>query len=671
MRKLLRLSKTLLVAAGLLVGVNSAWADETANLTPTADTYFDWGNKATSYGSAETLPCGIWQEMWTNGTPGLKANGSEKIAVFKFDVSEYKGKITSATFKVTASNPSTNSNTRSIYLGYFTSTSWDESTTAENSSMVTRHASNLNIQPFNISQSIAKGETKEVSFSSDAFLSYLNNDEDGIVSLIVYGVGQQCTVNSKEAATGKPQLVIEYANETLYTASFTEGNSLIPTVTIYSDSEKTATVSNGTLTDKTTYYFTASLAGYENYEGSFTVNGANPTVNFTMTAKVRYTFTVNAVDGGGAIIKALYTDEDSYDGKAINVAFAKYLTGEGNIVTYSKADNTYFTNYVSSSGDATKSVTYTAYNGIAYFFEGESFSSKLGTTTNNANYSSNTAARGLNNTTLDVITIPTSGIYSLSYAACSNNVNSARTYAFYKNNSENVIETQSCNWSVNKVLTDGTKTINNISLSAGDILQFYAGDTNIILDYVLLELTGVSATISAAGWSTLYTDYALNFSGTGLTAYTATCDGSKVTLTEVENVPAGTGVVLKGTAKDYDIPVAASSSTAKGDLKGSTTDAKAYETDYNYYYLALNGESKAQFKKLTSGSIAAGKAYLQLDKGITAPSFDIDFGGTTGINMVKGEESKVNGEYYNLAGQRVAQPTKGLYIVNGKKIVIK
>ena len=52
-------------------------------------------------------------------------------------------------------------------------------------------------------------------------------------------------------------------------------------------------------------------------------------------------------------------------------------------------------------------------------------------------------------------------------------------------------------------------------------------------------------------------------------------------------------------------------------------------------------------------------------------TFDVDEeGGTTSINTVQGSGFRVNG-YYNLNGQRVAQPTKGLYIVNGKKVVIK
>ena len=45
---------------------------------------------------------------------------------------------------------------------------------------------------------------------------------------------------------------------------------------------------------------------------------------------------------------------------------------------------------------------------------------------------------------------------------------------------------------------------------------------------------------------------------------------------------------------------------------------------------------------------------------------------TTGINTIKGSELKVyNNAYYDLSGRRVAQPTKGLYIVNGKKVLVK
>ena len=44
---------------------------------------------------------------------------------------------------------------------------------------------------------------------------------------------------------------------------------------------------------------------------------------------------------------------------------------------------------------------------------------------------------------------------------------------------------------------------------------------------------------------------------------------------------------------------------------------------------------------------------------------------TTGINTLNVEREMLNGEVYNLAGQRVPNPRKGLYIVNGKKVIMK
>ena len=67
--------------------------------------------------------------------------------------------------------------------------------------------------------------------------------------------------------------------------------------------------------------------------------------------------------------------------------------------------------------------------------------------------------------------------------------------------------------------------------------------------------------------------------------------------------------------------------------------------------------------------VPAGKGYLKVAAG--APDFLGFDGETTGIADVRGKMEDVRGEYYNLAGQRVAQPTNGLYIVNGKKVILK
>jgi len=123
-----------------------------------------------------------------------------------------------------------------------------------------------------------------------------------------------------------------------------------------------------------------------------------------------------------------------------------------------------------------------------------------------------------------------------------------------------------------------------------------------------------SVTITDDGWATFYTDKALAFSGIkGLTAYTAKRDGSTVTLTPVDNVPANTGVVLKGDAKTYNIPIIASSTTDKGELQGSATTATAFDahaTVGGIYVLGLNDTNEAQFEKKTSGNVPAGQPYL-------------------------------------------------------------
>ena len=119
-----------------------------------------------------------------------------------------------------------------------------------------------------------------------------------------------------------------------------------------------------------------------------------------------------------------------------------------------------------------------------------------------------------------------------------------------------------------------------------------------------------------------------------------------------------------------NVPVTTASATDASENKLVAGDGvKAYNNEGNsYYYLASD-----QFHLANAGILQTGKAYLEV-AGATAPQLSIVFGDsqTTGINAVNGEGLKVQGsEVYNLNGQRVLNPTKGLYIVNGRKVVIK
>jgi len=193
----------------------------------------------------------------------------------------------------------------------------------------------------------------------------------------------------------------------------------------------------------------------------------------------------------------------------------------------------------------------------------------------------------------------------------------------------------------------------------------------------------VGTTISAYDWSTFVCgDYALDFSQApdGLTAFAVTGhDGSNINKVEVASaVPAGTPLLLQGDANTtYFIPVATSGTApAVNLLEAGTGESVEPEPGKTKYALSVEAGA-AHFKKITAArAIPAGKAYLEFSETIAARElgFDgFDGGDATGINMVNGEGLKVNGSevYYDLQGRRVLYPKKGLYIVNGKKVVIK
>ena len=194
--------------------------------------------------------------------------------------------------------------------------------------------------------------------------------------------------------------------------------------------------------------------------------------------------------------------------------------------------------------------------------------------------------------------------------------------------------------------------------------SFSFGTAAYVIKYCkFYTVASASKTISSAGWATLYTPYALDFSSAtpeGLKAYTATLNGNTVTLTEVQDVPAGTGVVLKssttGENVNYSIPVIASSTNDdKGSMVGYTSDT---HLDANTaYILGINNTTgKAQFFINNAGTIAAGKAYLPVGTN-TAKALSVVFADDmTGITNTN-------------AAEEIAQPAKR--IVNGQLVIEK
>jgi hypothetical protein len=206
-------------------------------------------------------------------------------------------------------------------------------------------------------------------------------------------------------------------------------------------------------------------------------------------------------------------------------------------------------------------------------------------------------------------------------------------------------------------------------LLKGDIIKYFGKPGVKNLD----EMTkcGERITVTSFGWATYIPNYDIEFPANTAYVVTAASVSTGLTLEAVTQVPASTPLLLKGEGAKTAIVLDAAPAAPSTNLL-SISDGSALATGKYAYVLAKNGAS-ACFKQWTGAmSTLNGRVMLVLDEAVATARamFDLDENDVTAIEAVKTNNVE-NGQFFNLAGQRVAQPTKGLYIVNGKKVVIK
>ena len=265
---------------------------------------------------------------------------------------------------------------------------------------------------------------------------------------------------------------------------------------------------------------------------------------------------------------------------------------------------------------------------------------------------------------------------------------------------------------------DGTYsyTLSNIDLNANDLFEFKVVDiANSVLVYYpsadnvsykvydkatydfdiafnpttpSVDITGKRhVAIDAAGFTSFSSAHYLDWSTVENAApYMATLTGEagnkKALLSKVTATNAGQGALIKGTPNAIAKPVIASvTNTFVGNLfvaTDGTAISGSTDGSYNYVYSAAPNPG---FYKLTSnldeGKVKANGAYLHTTEPLAEEAtsrvswiFDDE---VTGINQIENTQPATvkNTVVYNLNGQRVMNPAKGLYIVNGKKVIIK
>ena len=199
--------------------------------------------------------------------------------------------------------------------------------------------------------------------------------------------------------------------------------------------------------------------------------------------------------------------------------------------------------------------------------------------------------------------------------------------------------------------------------------------------WLVEEVKTLDVTMNTVGnetWATLYLPFSVT-TPEGVTAYTGTQkDENTVGLTDVKDgiVPARTGVVLKGTETACQLAL---TNDAVAPIENNVFTGTCLpisvtpETLENYYVLStLEGVIGLYWPMESTTELAANKAFIEKPEAAGAAGYRFVFGDNTtvGIDGVTLGQPD-NTPYYDLSGRRIAQPAKGIYIHNGKKVFIK
>lgn len=429
-----------------------------------------------------------------------------------------------------------------------------------------------------------------------------------------------------------------------------------------------------TAADMKTFYSSDTSEKYVyksgNNEIKLAEDEASNVITLTFSKYTKFGYTINAKENGtdlGEVAKGeTYTD-------GADIAISKFY--KINNEWYETTTSPYYINIKPENNSATIEVKK---SDITYFAETENLGNNIGASYNkNMSNGAYSAIKG--GKTAELCELPMGeyrvtvylyergdrGAYIRDLNNTDNNTNTL-CYADINKNSSNLKE-----YSVTLKLYKTTKIGLSGWTNSGGINQS-AG-----LDYIYIQRTGdatETVSVSEAGFATYATTNNVVIpedENVKVMTVKVNAEGTAIELNEVKAgtvIPAKTGILVKAAAGNHDFVVTSDKgeTLANNDLKAATEDVTS--ADDKFFALTKLGE-KVGFALVENGVvIPAGKAYLEVPAATAAKFFSLD-GEATGINSVK--TAKADGAYYTLEGVKTTKPVKGLYIHNGKKIVVK
>ena len=180
------------------------------------------------------------------------------------------------------------------------------------------------------------------------------------------------------------------------------------------------------------------------------------------------------------------------------------------------------------------------------------------------------------------------------------------------------------------------------------------------------------------GWATLYLDFNASIPS-GATAYIVTAKMETDHTLALKRIDGGvlnanTAAIIKGnnTYQDYIFYQTAESGVEQGTnlLKGVNERTAISTLSANGIFALGKAEGQIGFYTANTDYLPAHKAYLPKTSVASTRGYTFNYGGTTGITGITSTELD-NNAYYDLQGRLVEHPSKGIYLHNGRKVIIK
>ena len=198
-----------------------------------------------------------------------------------------------------------------------------------------------------------------------------------------------------------------------------------------------------------------------------------------------------------------------------------------------------------------------------------------------------------------------------------------------------------------------------------------------------VEETGYNLAVSEAGYATYYNSAKAYTLPAGVKGHVWN-DGLVNTYAPESVVPANEPLVIEAVEGNYALMFTTTEQqpVVNNTLEG-TDEATALTNDPDYYYYGLSLNASSELSSVgfywmnnTGAAFTNGahKAYLKLAKSIFSPSMSMSAfpfnGSATGIDKIA-TGADTTKSVYDLSGRRVNKAIKGIYIVNGKKVLVK